>query len=380
MPPTDAAIIADEPTTDEPTLLDGGNVADWLRGHGLVLPGVPVRVTELAGGVSGLVLSVTAGTDRWVLKQALPRLRVADEWAADPVRQHNEAVGLRLARDTDPAGVPAVVATDAGRGVLLLEHAPAGWVDWRDLLLAGDPRPGTGAWLGATVARWHATWAGRGSELDARFTRGLRCFRELRVDPFHRTVAARVPELAGDLAPLVAELLDVPAGRATFVHGDLSPKNVLLPPSDNDRARGWVLDFEVAHAGDPVFDVAFLACSLLLEPLRDPGPAAGAAAAWAGFAAAYAAGVPVPVDWPRVARHTGALLLARVYGLSPDRGLDESGRRRADAAGRALLLRAEPGGAGALWAGALAAATGSPSPTDPTDPTDSLNSTGEDRR
>lgn len=338
-----------------PTLLDGGDVAGWLARVGLVRPGQPVTVTRLAGGVSSLVLAASAGRDRWVLKQSLPRLLVADDWSADPVRQRNEAAGLAVAARLTPGAVPAVAALDTGRGVLGLQRAPAGWVDWRDLLLAGRPTPDAGRWLGAIAARWHTAFLGGTAKLQLRFTDDARCFEQLRLTPFHRTVADRVPELRADLEAVIADLVDVPPQRRSFVHGDLSPKNVLLSP---DSTGGWVIDFEVAHVGDPLFDVAFLGCSLLLEPMRDPATAVTARCSWTDFVAAYTGGaLPAPaVDWSRAARHVGALLLARVHGRSPDRGLGAAGRVRTDAAGRVLLRTAAPTSAGQLWDRALAAA------------------------
>ncbi len=298
-----------------------------------------------------------------MLKQSRPKLLVAEDWRADPVRLRNEAVGLGVAAATTPAAVPAVVAVDLERGVLLLERAPETWSDWRDVLLAGQSSVATGRWAGTTVGRWHAAGLGHTGQLQRRLTRAEQCFRELRIDPFHLRTAERLAELAAPLHELAAELLTVPAARRTFVHGDASPKNVLVDSEHPGSA--WFIDFEVAHVGDPVFDVASLACALLLEPLRAPATVRAVAAVWLAVADGYRAVVPAALapDWSRVARHTGALLLARVYGRSPDRLLDEAGRARAESAGRSLLACDNFGAAGvditsarAMWDGAVAAA------------------------
>jgi len=52
--------------------------------------------------------------------------------------------------------------------------------------------------------------------------------------------------------------------KTVLVHGDYSPKNILV--SDNGI---FILDFEVAHWGNPVFDLAFLTNHLLLKSVKN---------------------------------------------------------------------------------------------------------------
>jgi hypothetical protein len=55
------------------------------------------EVSVLAGGVSNRAVLVerTASGEGCVVKQALPKLRVATDWFSDPKRIHREALGLR---------------------------------------------------------------------------------------------------------------------------------------------------------------------------------------------------------------------------------------------------------------------------------------------
>jgi 5-methylthioribose kinase len=63
-------------------------------------------VSVLAGGVSNRTVLVerTASGEGWVVKQALPKLRVATEWLSDPERIHQEALGLRWLSELAPPG------------------------------------------------------------------------------------------------------------------------------------------------------------------------------------------------------------------------------------------------------------------------------------
>ncbi len=51
--------------------------------------------------------------------------------------------------------------------------------------------------------------------------------------------------------------------------GDWSPKNLLVYPD-----RVLALDFEVAHRGDPAFDVAFMLTHLVMKSVHLPAHAA----------------------------------------------------------------------------------------------------------
>ena len=68
-------------------------------------------------------------------------------------------------------------------------------------------------------------------------------FETLRVEPYYRYTASQVPESAAFYAALID---DTYARQDTIVHGDFSPKNVLV-----HDGRLVLLDHEVIHFGDP---------------------------------------------------------------------------------------------------------------------------------
>lgn len=314
-------------------LLDAGTVVPYLAERGLLRDPDRATAVALAGGISNVVLAVGDGTDEGVVvKQSLARLRVEDDWRAPRERVLTEADALELAGKLTPGVVPRVLDRDAARNVIVLERAPDGWTDWKSDLLSGRVHPEVARRLGQVLAAWHGETSTGG--LPERFTDALP-FEQLRVSPYYRTVAERLPDLA---AP-VAAYIDAMAGRRRcLVHGDFSPKNVLVDAA-GAGAGLWVLDFEVAHLGDPAFDLAFLLSHLTMKAVHVPEAAAAFDECAHRFAAAYEDGVTplLRPDWSYVLGHVGCLLVARVDGKSPAEYLTEPERRSVRDLGRRLL-------------------------------------------
>jgi 5-methylthioribose kinase len=313
-------------------LLTPETVGSYLAERGVAAAGEPTSAVSLGGGVSNVVLAVRLGKRRVVVKQSLPQLRVADEWLAKRERVLTEAAALRWASRVTPGAVPAVYDVDPERCVIVIEHAPDGWRNWKDELLAGRADPVVADRLGRILAAWHTTSflnAGEARRFD-----DSEAFEQLRVDPYYRTIMRRHPDLDALVRPYVEQML---ATRRCLVHGDYSPKNVLL--GDGDL---WVVDFEVGHLGDPVFDVAFLLNHLLLKAIHRPSAVTAYARCADALWAAYANGTSRevrPAD-AYVFGHVGCLMVARIDGKSPAEYLTAD--ERVTARGLGIRLLREP--------------------------------------
>jgi aminoglycoside phosphotransferase (APT) family kinase protein len=326
--------ISPDATDNDDDVLDARNVLAYLSQRGLGLaPGTVVR--SLGGGVSNIVLAVGEGPGSMVVKQALARLRVADPWWAPRDRALAEAEALDVAGRLTPGAVPRVLDRDPERCALVVEQAPSDWEDWKSLLLSGTADYERAARLGSLLSRWHSATF-RGGQLSERLHQQAR-FEALRAEPYYRTIARRLPSVAGAVLAYADEML---ARRLCLVHGDFSPKNVLVGRKPNL----WVIDFEVAHLGDPAFDVAFLLCHLMLKSVHRPGLAPAYDRCAAEFATTYEAGVQAELlpSWPYVLGHVACLLLARVDGKSPAEYLSVEEKARVRRFGQ-LLISEPPG-------------------------------------
>jgi aminoglycoside phosphotransferase (APT) family kinase protein len=310
-------------------LLSPATVGAYLQQRKLVPGSQPTVARALAGGVSNVVLEVRSGADRFVVKQALPRLRVAEEWLAKRERAINEAGALEFTRRISPEHVPALLDLDRERCALTIEAAPEDWTTWKHRLLDGDADAAIARRLGEMLAAWHRA-SGAGSGVAEGFG-DREAFEQLRIDPYYRTVARRRPELAEAIGETVARMEDT---RVCLVHGDYSPKNVLV------GSGLWAIDFEVAHYGDPAFDLAFMLNHLLLKRLHVAGAREALERCLLGFWAGYGTTVSDDLlpDTPYVLKHVGCLMLARIEGKSPVEYLSQAERTSAWAFGRELLL------------------------------------------
>jgi 5-methylthioribose kinase len=327
---------------------DGGDyIVAYLTGRGQLRPGEggQCRVTRLTGGVSAETLLVESPHSRLVVKRALGRLRVAEEWRAKPERAMTEAAAMRALSAITPAHAPFLLDADRLANTLVMRAAPADWANWKSVLLneCHDPTRGpvaTAAELGRVLGVWHAATRDE-PRLTARFG-DREVFEQLRVTPFYREIAAIHPAVADRVRACVAQLEE---DRRCLVHGDYSPKNVLA------GADGlMVLDFEVAHLGAAVFDVAFMQCHLLLKALHRPELRLVLAASSSAFLDAYQRETIDQLD-ALLGTHVGCLLLARVDGVSPAGYLSPDTASVVRRLALRLLAEKEPG-IGRVWSAA----------------------------
>jgi 5-methylthioribose kinase len=255
------------------------------------------------------VLLVESGAERFVMKQALGKLRVKEEWLADQSRIFRESAALRKLAPYFPDGsLPAMLFEDRDNFIFAMSAASSASVCWKDLLLKGEVRVETAERVGELLALMaNVSW--RQSAWEREFG-DQTIFDQLRIDPYYRATARRHPDLAPAASRLITESA---ARRVCLVHGDWSPKNFLV-----EGGRVMAIDFEVIHFGDPSFDSAFLLNHLVLKSFRRPQWVDLYAQAAAGFWGKFVAGVPREA-WiePATLQHLGWLMLARVDGKSP---------------------------------------------------------------
>ena len=312
-------------------------VQEFLGRHGLMRPGEEAALTPLTGGVSSDLWQVSLPGRTLCVKGALARLKVAQEWLAPVSRNRVEYEWLQFAGTVAPTQVPQVLAYDEQDGLFAMQYLPPrDHPVWKDQLLAGQVDPAAAFDVGDLAGRLHSASA-RDSTAAGRFATDDN-FDALRIEPYFRVTARANP----DLADRILELGAMTSGtHLAVVHGDVSPKNILLGP------HGPVLlDAECAWFGDPAFDVAFCLNHLLLKAIILPEHTVQLRRSARMLLDGYAR----HIDWEpaadlmgRVAALLPLLALARVDGASPVEYLTPPQRGLVRRNARALLSRPAAG-------------------------------------
>ncbi len=238
-------------------------------------------------------------------------MRVEREWLAPIERNQYEFGWLRVVSAIAPNAVPRLIAHDAERNLFVMEFlAPESHPLWKSELHCGRADPAFAAQLGQLLALIHRSTA-HNPAIAAEFPTDA-IFHSLRLEPYLEATALLHPDLAPTLHRLVATTA---TSKHALVHGDVSPKNILVGP------QGPVLlDAECAWYGDPAFDLAFCLNHLLLKCLWTPAASADFLRCFDSLRDAYLAGVtwePADALEARAAALLPALFLARVDGKSP---------------------------------------------------------------
>lgn len=286
----------------------------YLTIRGCIKLGETVSFRNLRGGVSNRTVRVAWADGRaWVLKQALAKLRVNEDWFSSPERIGVEAKALRCLNRLAPLGTtPAFTFEDIPHHLMGMEAIPEEHENWKAVLLSGRIISDHFVQFGLLLGTIHHQSSESALELSKLFA-DTSYFKTLRLEPYYIYAAQKTAEAGTFLNTLAKETLH---HKHCLVHGDFSPKNTLIYQN-----RLILLDYEVVHFGDPAFDVGFALTHFLSKAHHLSAERVRLASAAELFWRVYRERI-TQVNWanelePRVVGHTLGCLLARVAGKSP---------------------------------------------------------------
>ncbi|HEX2112880.1 MAG TPA: aminoglycoside phosphotransferase family protein [Alphaproteobacteria bacterium] len=283
---------------------------------GLIAADAHPRFERLTGGVASDIWKVELPRGPVCVKRALAKLRVAQDWRAPTARNANEVAWMQAAGKVVPDAVPEIFLADPDNNLFVMAYLdPATHHLWKQQLRDGIAETATAVAVANRLVRIHGATAGD-PVVAKRFAMD-EIFYAIRLEPYLVATARHYEALGeSDVAAALDDLVAVTAAsKRCLVHGDVSPKNILIGP------RGPVfLDAECAWYGDPAFDLAFCLNHLLLKCLWRRQSAGGFLSCFDALAATYLKGVrwePIAELERRTANLLPGLFLARVDGKSP---------------------------------------------------------------
>lgn len=300
-----------------------------------------IRVTgapeRLSGGNLNHVWRVPAVPESVIVKQAPPHIATTPDVPLDPSRCAIETKCLRAFDaggalhdlSSDALRPPRLLAADAERAVLVMEDIgplPSldAWLRTADAGALAKRAPTIGRTLGRFVGRLHQCTL-HDEAVARRFDNTA--MQETRHAVQYRAIgdvlaSCGVPDAdaLGEKAMTVGERFLQPGRCLTM--GDLWPPSILV------GANGLrLIDWELAHFGQPEQDVAHLAAHLWMLAHRAPTPAVKRAVPrlYEAFTASYQTALGTASDalqtetmHHRAAVHFGAEILVRAVGNFQD--------------------------------------------------------------
>lgn len=313
------------------------NAVDYLRSKGWVPADEVLQVEELSVAQSSTVMRVTSPVRRWVVKQALPKMKSDPEWEASVERSLREVACQKYLETLLPLGsVPPIYHHDPDNFLFVMEGAPADCQLWHDAMMEGKTDAEVAASAGSLLGNIH-----RLSYLDEEALHEFgdkHFFHELQLSPFYDSVAKVYPKLADKIGAHAALLA---TSNVCFIHGDFTARNIVVAPH-----RLILLDFEAGHFGHPSFDLALMVCHLTLKTVRFREKKEDFMPLIITFWTAYLQSANFENEtWHARAclPQLGCILLSRVDGKSPiDYLPDEQDRQRMRALSASLISREIP--------------------------------------
>jgi len=295
----------------------------YLKQSGRIEAAEQPHFTTLQGGISNrTVLVERQAGQSWVIKQALAKLRVDVDWFSDPSRIEREAAAMKyLAQLAPPGSIIPLIFLDQEHHLLAMQAVAQRHENFKSRLLTGQIERNEIEQFARLLGAIHRNAWNRRDELAEIFDNRA-YFESLRLEPYYAYAAQQLPLAASPLRDLIDQTRN---RRITLVHGDYSPKNILI-----HDGKLILLDHEVIHWGDPAFDVGFSFAHLLSKAHHRPAHRETLTAASHLYWQTYSNEIQ-STPWandlePFTVRHSLACLVARVAGRSKLEYLSEAER------------------------------------------------------
>lgn len=293
-------------------------------------------IVELSGGISSEIYKVALADKTICVKLALPTLKNDPDWHVPVIRSAAEAEWIKLANSIKSHTAPQLLGYDHTAKLIAMDYLdPRLYPNWKEQLRDGNIEPRMARDTAKTLVTLHNFTAGD-SDIAARFAND-EVFFAIRLEAYFLITGSRIPDVMEPMRSLVETTRN---SKCALVHGDVSPKNILL-----GRDGPIFLDAECAWYGEPAFDAAFCLTHFLMKCLWRPHWSKKYLECFYEFSKSYlteAAWLDQTELEARIIRLLVGMLLARVVGRSPVEYVTEDDLKRRVCKLMIPLVHAQP--------------------------------------
>ncbi len=217
-----------------------------------------INFERLKGGVSSEVYKIRTKKNYYCVKRSLKKLLVKKKWIANTNRIKFEFLWLQHCKKILSRNIPKVYEYNSKEKYILMEYLNENkFKTLKDLYFREEINFNTIKLISNHLFKIHS----KSSNVKTRniFKRNNKNFFDLRLDPYFNEVGKVYPKYKKYINSINQDYYKF---SSTLVHGDFSPKNILVGFN-----KIIYLDAECCNYGDPVFDLVFFSNHLLIKSL-----------------------------------------------------------------------------------------------------------------
>jgi len=270
-----------------------------------------VQYKKLAGGVSSEVYHVRTNKNNYCIKRSLKRLLVKKKWIANTNRIKFEYLWLKHCQNILKRNIPNTYEFNDKKKYIVMEYLKTSqYKTLKQLFFKRIININTIKLISKHLYKIHSNSSNYKTKKI--FEGNYKNFYDLRLDPYFNEVGRVYPKYKEYIKKINENYIK---NSSTLVHGDFSPKNILV-----DKNKIIYLDAECCNFGDPVFDLVFFTNHLLIKSIFLRDKSQEFIKLYLSFYKEYLSNLSTKnfnsyID--RIIKMTPIMLLSRIDGKSP---------------------------------------------------------------
>ena len=275
-----------------------------------------IQYKKLTGGVSSEVYHVKTNKNNYCIKRSLKRLLVKKKWIANTNRIKFEYLWLKHCQNILKRNIPNTYEFNNKKKYIVMEYLKTSeYKTLKQLYFKKIININTIRLISKHLYKIHSSSSNYKTKKI--FEGNYKNFYDLRLDPYFNEVGRVYPKYKEYIKKINENYIK---NSSTLVHGDFSPKNILV-----DKNKIIYLDAECCNFGDPVFDLVFFTNHLLIKSIFLRDKSQEFIKLYLSFYKEYLSNLSTKnfnsyID--RIIKMTPIMLLSRIDGKSPVEYID----------------------------------------------------------